>query len=120
MELSYFQRKQFFEQGYLHVTGVLPKVMLDEAMRQINHSVGEGMDSPHNGVPFGEIRNFTMLVGVFLSDVTGPYSGNFTVWPGTHTIFEEYFREHGPMSLLDGMPKVEMPQPVQLNVKAGD
>jgi hypothetical protein len=194
MELSYFQRKQFFEQGYLHVPGVLPKVMVDEALRQINHSVGQGMDpekmviyrsqsfcpeiqkseaivglltrtpawelaeslvgkdklkpthaaqialrfpgmqnppdpsrphldgmhSPHNGVPYGEIHNFTMLVGVFLSDVTGPYSGNFSVWPGTHTIFEEYFREHGPMSLLEGMPKVEMPEPVQLNVKAGD
>ena len=42
----------------------------------------DGMHSPHNGVPKGVIRNFTMLVGVYLNHVPQPYSGNFTVWPG--------------------------------------
>jgi hypothetical protein len=80
----------------------------------------DGMYSPTNGVPEGTIQNFTALVGVFLSDLPEPYAGNFTVWPGTHTIYERYFREHGPQSLLEGMPKVELPQPEQFLGKAGD
>ena len=80
----------------------------------------DGMHSPSNGVPSGAIANFTALVGIFLSDVPGPQSGNFTVWPGTHRLFERYFRTHGPQSLLQGMPDVEMPQPLQLTVRAGD
>jgi hypothetical protein len=80
----------------------------------------DGMYSPNNGVPMGEIRNFTALVGVFLSDVPAPYSGNFTVWPGTHRRYESYFREHGPDSLLHGMPSVELPEPHQVTARAGD
>ncbi|MEQ7124105.1 phytanoyl-CoA dioxygenase family protein [Actinopolymorpha sp. B11F2] len=80
----------------------------------------DGMYSPNNGVPKGEIRNFTALVGVFLSDVPGPYSGNFTVWPGTHRRYERYFREHGPDALLQGMPPVELPEPQQVTARAGD
>lgn len=194
MELSYFQKQFFYENGYVHVPGVVPQVMVEEAVKAINHSVGQGMDpekmvtfrsqsycpeiqkseaivnlisktpawelaeslvgkdkllptnagqialrfpgmqnppdpprphldgmySPHNGVQKGVIQNFTMLVGVFLSDVTAPFSGNFTVWPGTHHLYEAYFREHTPQSLLDGMPKVDIPEPMQLNVRAGD
>ncbi|MEM7033317.1 MAG: phytanoyl-CoA dioxygenase family protein [Chloroflexota bacterium] len=78
------------------------------------------MYSPHNGVPRGEIRNFTMLVGVALSNVTAPFAGNFTVWPGTHHLYEQYFRENGSESLLNGMPKVTIPEPQQLLVQAGD
>lgn len=80
----------------------------------------DGMYSPTNGVKEGTIGNFTALVGVFLSDLPEPYAGNFTVWPGTHRIFEDYFRERGPQSLLEGMPKVEMPTPEQFLGKAGD
>ncbi|WP_020575871.1 phytanoyl-CoA dioxygenase family protein [Actinopolymorpha alba] len=80
----------------------------------------DGMYSPHNGVPEGTIQNFTALIGVFLSDVPAAYSGNFTVWPGTHRAYETYFREHGPQSLLDGMPAVELPEPEQVTAKAGD
>ncbi len=80
----------------------------------------DGMYSPANGVPEGEIRNFTALVGVFLSDLPGPYAGNFTVWPGTHHRYERYFREQGPQSLLRGMPPIEMPEPEQFTGRAGD
>ena len=80
----------------------------------------DGMYSPTNGVPQGTIQNFTMLAAVFLSDVPGPYCGNFTVWPGTHHLYEAYFREHGPEALLDGMPKVQLPEPVQVTCRAGD
>jgi ectoine hydroxylase-related dioxygenase (phytanoyl-CoA dioxygenase family) len=80
----------------------------------------DGMYSPHNGVPQGTIQNFTMLVGVFLSDVVDQYSGNLSVWPRTHQIYEEYFKKHGPESLIEGMPKVEIPQPEQILAQAGD
>ena len=80
----------------------------------------DGMHSPHNGVPKGVIRNFTMLVGVYLSHVPQPYAGNFTVWPGTHHVYEKYFQEHGPESLLEGMPPVELPEPHQIIGEPGD
>lgn len=80
----------------------------------------DGMYTPTNGVKEGTIANFTALVGVFLSDLPEPYAGNFTVWPGTHTLFERYFRERGPQALLEGMPKVDLPQPEQFLGRAGD
>lgn len=82
----------------------------------------DGMYSPTNGVKEGTIANFTALVGVFLSDVPAPYAGNFTTWPGTHTLYKAYFREHGPQSLLEGMPRIgdAMPQPEQFLAQAGD
>lgn len=80
----------------------------------------DGMYSPTNGVKEGTIANFTALVGVLLSDLPGPYRGNFTVWPGSHRLYEDYFLEHGAQALLEGMPKVQLPEPVQVTGKAGD
>lgn len=80
----------------------------------------DGMYSPTNGVQEGTIANFTLLLGVMLSDVSGPYAGNFTAWPGTHRLYENYFREHGPQSLLQGMPPLELPAPEQIVGRAGD
>lgn len=80
----------------------------------------DGIYTPTNGVPSGRIHSFTMFIGVALSDVPGPWSGNLTVWPGTHRQYEEYFRVHGPESLLHGMPPVRLPDPVQLTARAGD
>lgn len=193
MELTRAQKLEFIENGYVVVPGVVPQIMVDAALRAINHSLGEGMDparmatfrsqsycpevqfapeisgllnatpalslaeslvgkgqlrsveagqialrfpmlgdpapprphldgmySPTNGVPEGTIQNFTMLVGVFLSELAQPYAGNFTVWPGSHRIFEQHFREHGPQSLLEGMPKVELPEAVQVQAQPGD
>lgn len=80
----------------------------------------DGMYSPNNGVPKGQIANFTALAGVFLSDLSGPDAGNFTVWPGTHRQFERYFRERGPQALLEGMPQEPLPEPVQITARAGD
>lgn len=196
MQLSVVQKQQLYEQGYVHVPGVVPRVMVNATLRAINHSLGEkgiapeqlpifrsqsycpelrqtpiisdllnktpawalaesaigvgkiqpvnggqialrfpglqdppgvprahidGTYSPNNGVPKGQIRNFTMLLGVMLNDVHEPYAGNFTVWPGTHHLFERYFRQHGADKLVDGMPVIDdMPEPVQLTGQAGD
>jgi ectoine hydroxylase-related dioxygenase (phytanoyl-CoA dioxygenase family) len=194
MQLTYTQKQEFYQTGYVKIPGVVPQVMIDAAVRAINASVGQGIDpaqvpiyqsrsfcpelqheavitdlfnktpasalaesligvgkvqpvgagqialrfptlqdppapprphldgmyTPTNGVTAGTIRNFTMLLGIALSDVTTPYAGNLTVWPGTHHIYEKYFRENGPEALLNGMPPVEIPEPVQLFAKAGD
>lgn len=80
----------------------------------------DGMHSPMNGVPEGEIYSFSALAGVFLTDVDDEFAGNFTVWPGTHVLNQDYFRGAGPQSLLRGMPTVALPSPVQIMAKAGD
>ena len=80
----------------------------------------DGMYSPTNGVPQGRIMSFTMLIGIALSNVREPFAGNLTVWPGTHRLYERYFREHGPEALLEGMPNIALPEPVHLTANAGD
>ncbi|HSI84628.1 MAG: phytanoyl-CoA dioxygenase family protein [Candidatus Methylacidiphilales bacterium] len=80
----------------------------------------DGIHSPHNGVPKGELFNFTASLGVFLSDITDVNMGNYTVWPGSHHIFAEYLREMGPRTLLNGFPVLELPAPYQITLKAGD
>ena len=193
MQLTRGQQEQFVEQGYVVVPGVIPRPLIDDALRAINTSLGEGIrreeldsqrartfcpelagasvitdllfESPafalaesmlgagnvrrpkgaqialrfpgprhvpftpvhidgfsvaNNGVEPGTVLRFSLLAQMPLSDVTGPESGNFTVWPGTHRLYEAYFREHGPMSLAKGMPPVDLPEPVQLTVNAGD
>lgn len=194
MELNYAQKRALYEDGYVKIPGVVPKVMITRALRSINASLGEGIDpaqlrayrsrsytpelqgapdiidlvnktpalqlaesaigqgqiqpiragqiavrfptqqdpphmaSPHldgmhsadNGVQAGTIANFTALMGIFLSDVQTEFAGNFTVWPGSHRLYETYFREHGPESLLQGLPQIELPTPVQVLAEAGD
>ncbi len=80
----------------------------------------DGMYSPSNGVPKGRILSFTMLLGIMLNDVSDDWAGNLAVWPGTHRLYENYFRQHGPEALLAGMPPIEMPKPVMLKSNAGD
>jgi ectoine hydroxylase-related dioxygenase (phytanoyl-CoA dioxygenase family) len=55
-----------------------------------------------------------------LSDIPHADMGNLTVWPGTHRHYERYFRERGPQGLLDGMPQVPLPAPLQLTGQPGD
>ena len=44
MELTHRQKQRLFEQGYIPVPGVVPRIRVEAALRAINHSVGEGMD----------------------------------------------------------------------------
>ena len=71
-------------------------------------------------MPEGTIGNFTMLLGVLLSDVPAPLMGNLTVWPGTHQLYEDVFPGARPAVLLQGMPPVEMPAPDPVTGRAGD
>lgn len=80
----------------------------------------DGMYTPHNGVKKGTIGNFTALVGVYLSDTPTDNAGNFTVWPGSHRLYADYFAEAGAEALLQGMPPVQLPEPLQIKPRAGD
>ena len=84
------------------------------------HAHIDGMYTPTNGVPEGQIMNFTALVGVYLSNVPTPDAGNFVVWPGTHRIYADYFAREGAEALLNGMPPVEIGDSVQTMPNAGD
>ena len=190
MKLNYAQKLEFYDKGYVRIPGAVPSVMVDAAVKAINHSFGNGIDpaqmitfqartfcpelreapeitdlynrtpvkalaesmigngkinpvkggqiavrfpimddpphaprphldgrhSPENGVPVGELRSFTMLVGIALSDVPTDHAGNLVVWPGTHRLYEQYFRENGYDIMMAGaedMPPIEMP-PAQM------
>jgi len=70
---------------------------------------------------------FTLLVGVYLKDILEEDHGNFAAYPGSHLAHAEYFRKHGPDSILNHHGKLTMPikipdlqPPVQICVKAGD
>jgi hypothetical protein len=81
----------------------------------------DGFPSPFNGVPSSVlVSNFTALIGIYLSPVRTEFSGNFTVWPGSHRILEAHFRELGPKALRDGMPRIPLGEPVQLMTEPGD
>jgi ectoine hydroxylase-related dioxygenase (phytanoyl-CoA dioxygenase family) len=92
-----------------HAAAVLPRPHVD------------GTYGPSNGVPQGRVAHFTMLAMVALSDVEVDFAGNFTVWPGSHHLYERYFRHHDVTEMIGGTPRLaELPAPVQTRVKAGD
>jgi len=76
------------------------------------------------------VRNFTCAVGIFLTSVTSPFSGNLSVFPGSHHVLEQYFknpkhlqnlRDKGGQCLIEAKIVNNFPQPLQqLTVQAGD
>ena len=198
MQLTRQHKLQFHRDGYLKIPGAVSLIMIDRALRAINHSLGEqgmskddlptlraqsycsevqqdpaltdlfnrspvfplaesllgagkvqstgsgqialrfpsaldaeppaprghldGLGSGLNGQAKGQYRrSFTGLAVVLLSPLTGDYGGNFTVWPGSHAFFEEYFKENGHEILAQGMPQVDLPHgPVQVTGEPGD
>jgi len=80
----------------------------------------DGFSSGVNGLDQGKIYNHTVLVGVFLTPVQREFAGNFTVWPGSHYTYENYFRECGPRAMREPAPALEIGEPVQLMCGTGD
>ncbi len=87
------------------------------------HNLRPHIDSFHpsvDGNP-GRITPFIALAGFFLNDIDQDNCGNFTVWPGTHLQFADYFEKHGADPELKlGIPPVDLPEPLQIKAKAGD
>ena len=80
----------------------------------------DGIPTPHNGVEGTELQSFTALLGIFLTEVTAEFAGNFTVWPGSHILLGKHFAERGPSALEEGMPGIALGNPVQLLCNPGD
>ena len=70
----------------------------------------------------GRPGTFTLLVGIFLTDQTGPDAGNLWVWPGTHQKVAAYLRERGPDVLIESTPypPVDLGAPRPVTGSAGD
>lgn len=89
----------------------------------------------HPGAPhidgFGhdpeQVASFTMLAGVPLTDQRSTSCGNLWVWPGSHLVHQDLFRERGPLALQPTFghstllpdPPVLGP-PVELQLGRGD
>ena len=84
----------------------------------------DGYHTPWNGLPDdGVVYAYTLLLGVILSDIDAPFSGNFTVWPGTHRTLEQHFRQHGVQSLERGdvtTSGIRLPRPIPITGSSGD
>lgn len=80
----------------------------------------DGIPTPQNGLAGGGILNFTGLLGVFLTEIKADFAGNFTVWPGSHLLLEEYFRGQEENSMEQGMPQIPLGEPIQLRCQPGD
>jgi Phytanoyl-CoA dioxygenase (PhyH) len=80
----------------------------------------DGFASDRNGLEFGRVYNHAVTVGVFLTPLPRAFAGNFAVWPGSHHVYEEYFRERGPVAMKEPMPTPEIGEPVQLMCEVGD
>ena len=74
------------------------------------HGHLDGYHTPTNGVPKGTVGQFTLGATVYLSQVEAQ-GGGFTVWPGSHKVWAEFFRYHdvdclpggaAPFNLGDG------------------
>lgn len=91
----------------------------------------DGLPAPASG-PKDEshiIRNYSLLVGVFLSDITEEMNGNVTLWPGSHLGIQALLRARGGTVAALNAGKVDRPvihnnqleaAPQQLVAKAGD
>lgn len=82
---------------------------------------------------YGHINNFDCLVGVLLSDINKPLSGELCCWPGSHYKLAEYFTKnngenlenvytHGNQALPTGKKTFELfkKDPVHCIGKKGD
>lgn len=69
------------------------------------------------------IDNFTLLIGVALSDVLDDFAGNLAVFPRSHHVLQDYFQREGFEEAkrgLTNLPKLGFADPVQVKLRAGD
>lgn len=97
-----------------------PTILDDDVPEPRGHL--DGLGNGKNGMAKGVYRRgFTAFAVIYLADVPEMDCGNFTVWPGSHRFFEDYFQTNGHEVLMEGTPKVDFPHPaVQVTGKAGD
>jgi hypothetical protein len=65
------------------------------------HAHLDGYYTPTNGVPEGTVGMMTICTTLYAGGV-GERVGGFTVWPGTHRMWGEYFKTHAYLGLKGG------------------
>lgn len=69
--LTLAQKREFFDEGYLKVPGVVPKVLVDEALRAVNHSIGtvglggEDMENNRSAFHCAELLKAPVILDLF-------------------------------------------------------
>lgn len=79
----------------------------------------DGVACPH--LDPAELRTFSLLVGVVLSEVTDPDSGALRYVPGGHLRMAEWFRTQWPLGMTDQVPPdIDTEQGTPLLGRPGD
>jgi len=60
MQMTESQKRFFYEEGYVKVSGAVPRVMVDAARQTINAEMGKG-----NSNPFPDINSTPMITDLF-------------------------------------------------------
>ncbi|MGI9165660.1 MAG: hypothetical protein ACR2G5_04630, partial [Pyrinomonadaceae bacterium] len=114
---------QFRASGYAHFPGLTPASLVGAALEAIERDLRDNYDAQraveydnqsYCALEEGRVYSHTATVGVFLTPVSRAYAGNLTVWPGSHQIYESYFRKRGPVSMREPLFTPELGEPVQL------
>ena len=67
--LTLAQKREFYDEGYLKIPGVVPKVLIDEALRAVNHSIGtvglggEDMENNRSAFHCAELLRAPVIFG---------------------------------------------------------
>ncbi|MFC4811765.1 phytanoyl-CoA dioxygenase family protein [Paenibacillus sp. GCM10023250] len=66
MRLTHMQREHLIERGYVKIPGAVPDIMVREAMKAINHSIGQGIPAGHRGANYcRELENRPVITDLF-------------------------------------------------------
>jgi len=109
-------------EGLLHTSGGAgPHVNFPNPDREWREPRGhlDGYHTPTNGVPKGTVGAFTLGATVYLGKVE-QRDGGFTVWPGSHKIWAEYFKYHDIDSLRGGGAPFDIGKSLEITGDAGD
>ena len=69
--LTLAQKREFYDEGYLKIPGVVPKVLIDEALRAVNHSIGtvglggEDMENNRSAFHCAELLRAPVILDLF-------------------------------------------------------
>ncbi len=109
-------------EGKLHSGGgASPHINFPDPDREYREPRGhlDGYHTPTNGVPKGVVGSFTLGATTYIETVE-KHGGGFTIWPGSHLIWAEYFKHHDLDSLPGGTAPFDLGPAYEFTGEAGD
>lgn len=79
----------------------------------------DGYYTPHNGVTKGTTGRFMVAATIYI-DTVDHKGGGFTLWPGSHRLFAEYFRTHPIDGPQGGVVDFSLGEPYEFTGGPGD